>query len=198
MNEKIETILNEMDEPTRLSVRRYLEDKQISGNPILEQYFILVHEVSMIAASKHKELEELKLKHEELLSGFHASYQVEFQKFLDEMTVFTAQQVKDMKTQTEIMNNNLMNLPTVIVGKVQELIVHEERQAAGRLKELCEVERNQILSNIRKELRAQLAPNVEKVFRSSIDKFKLLVIGRDIGVVLIAFGIFQGIKAIFF
>ncbi|QNP48372.1 hypothetical protein [Diaphorobacter aerolatus] len=209
MNKQLEEILNTLTTEERSKTFEYLEKSEILNNPILEQYFVFQYQSAQRMNGLREDLEGIEQVGDKWRQEFVENLQQEANVFMDSMAEFVAEQTYKLKQESDNMAKTIVNLPPHVIQSVRDLIEHEKAQFEKdmtarqlnwgfRLAELTETERNKILKELRTTMKTELKPAVENVFGSTLDKFKLKVVCRDIGVVLIAFGLFQGIKAILF
>lgn len=203
----INQYLSALSNEERIETLKYLQDSGTLGNPILESLFQAQVDSEQTLKQLQLKSNEIKQDTNEWFQSVEKRLEASAEEYFNSLSEFVGEQSALFSRSKEDMEATMLNLPQHIIQSVRDLIEHEEKQFKERLqvaefewtmriKAMSEEERNKATAALEKTLKSKLQGAVEVVFRQSLDKFKFLVILRDIGVVLVAFGLYSGIKSL--
>lgn len=201
----LNTLKNEDGE----AILKYLLSSPIIGNPVLEELFMREQSAVFQLMVHDQAYGVFREDIDNWIAGLEPRFQGAAQEFFDGITDFVGDAAKVLNQTGQKISTDLVQAQATLVTETSKVIAAGAVQLkaaldahAGeleaRLSATAESERKKVVKALVDSLNAKLDPHVEKAFNSSTDKFRLKTIARDIGVVLIAFCIYSGMKAVFF
>ena len=190
MEDNINLLIAEYPKDKQAKLLEFLQNSQILGNPLLEEYFIREH-ASVLQLMKHEELrKQYQLDLDNWVSGLEPRLQEQAVEFFASIEEHVSLQVAKIVKANELMADALDNAVETAKAEIEA----SARELTSKLEAAAESERRRVQEKLINSLNSKLDPHVEKAFKASSDKFRALSIARDVGVVVLGLCIFYGIK----
>lgn len=193
MDDNINLLIAEYPKEKQAQLLAFLQASQILGNPLLEEYFLREH-ASVLQLMKHEELrKQYQLDLDNWVAGLEPRLQEQAVEFFSSIEEHVSRQVEKIIKANELMADALDNAVETAKAEIEA----SARELTSKLEAAAESERRRVQEKLISSLNSKLDPHVEKAFKKSSDKFRALLILRDVGVVVLGLCIFYGIKMLF-
>ena len=203
LNDEINRHLTGLDEEERGKVLQYLQESQTMGNLVLESLFMAQVNAAASLASTQTRMAEIQAQTNEWANKLEPKLQAQAEEFFDGLNEFTAMHAKTMNDSVEgiqrAMREAVESSHANMQARAKELKAELESSFKGLVKQLeakANTEREKVTGQLVATLNKHLSPHVETAFKNSSDRFSVKALVRDVVVVLVAFGIYSGIKAL--
>ena len=193
MKDNINQLIAEFPQEQQAEVLDYLRNSQTLGNPILEEFFIREH-ASLLQLKKHEDLRKsYQLDLDNWVAGLEPRLHEQANNFFESIEEHVTVQVDNLVKANEVMAEALDRAVETAKAEIEASAASQEKKIA----ETFELERRKVQRMFIETLNEKLDPHVQNAFKKSSDKFTAKAIIRDVGVVLIAFCLFYGLKFFF-
>jgi|GEM_PF-2662592 len=172
----------------------YIQTHHILGNPMLEELFMREQSMVFQLLCHEEAASAFRSRMDEWMDSLEPRLMETATEFFEGLSEFTREQkheVMKVFTTGSAMQKEAMDRHAADLAALAKK--HQDNLTAA-----ANEERTRVAAALVQALNNKLDPHVEKAFRASADKFRALTILRDVAVVLGAFCIYSGLKAMFF
>ena len=204
------------DKDDRAKILDYVMKSQIIGNPLMEEFYMTQSSAVFQLICHKKSWDVFKNDIDAWIETLEPRMEESAHDFFEALKVFTDDIGIKLKTATAGVNQGLALAHAGIVEQTDRLIeqAKESINASAtqakinidthfhnkQIDMIAEFEKERIKTkrSFMESINTSIAPHVAKVFEAAADKRSALKFGRDVGVCLVAFSIFSGLRWVFF
>lgn len=208
-----EAISNNED---RAKILDYVQKSQIMGNPLMEEFYMTQSSAVFQLICQKKSWDVFRNDIDGWVETLEPRMAESAMMFFEGLKDFTQDIGQQLKTATAGVNKGLALAHAGMVEQTDRLVEQAKQSinasaAQAKLEIDTHIYNKQIdmIADLEKErlktkrsfieaINTSIGQNVAKVFAATADKNKALKFARDVGVCLVAFSIFSGLRWLFF